>query len=85
MATTTGLVLRLTISADGSVALEIGQSPARASALSLVILDTDDSSTIAAKLGMVDVLSTTLLANGEVTATDANQDGVLTAAATRMP
>ena len=85
MATTTGLVFQLTASADGSVAVKIGQSPARARALSLIILDTDDSSAIAAKRSMVDVMSTALLTHGEVVAADAGQDGVLTAVTARLP
>ena len=85
MATTSGLVFRLTISADGSAEVEIGQSPARARTLSLVILDTDSASTIAAKRGMLDVLSTALLTHGEVVALAGDPGGVLTAVTARQP
>jgi hypothetical protein len=83
MATTTGLVCRLTISADGSAEVEVGQSPARASTLSLVIQDTDSPSTITAKRGMLDVLSTALLAHTEVVAQDSG--GELTSVTVRQP
>ncbi len=78
MATTGGLVHRLSLSTDGSVGVDIGHSLARARRLSLRLLDTDAPAELAAKRALIAALAAALLARSEIVATDAGDDGVLT-------
>ena len=79
MATMTGLVQRLVVSADGSAEARMGPSPTDTRTMTVTVLDADTAASVAAKAGLLDQLSTALTAHTEVVVTDANDDGVVTA------
>jgi phage protein D len=81
MAITTGLVLWLKISADGSAEVRIGPSPARKKTLTVQMADADGAAAIAQKAGMLAALAQAFVAHDEVVATDAANDDVITAVA----
>lgn len=80
MAITTGLVLSLKISADGSAEVRIGPSPARKKTLTLKMVD-GDGAAIAQKAALLAALAQAFVVHDEVVVTDAADDGVITAAA----
>ncbi len=79
MATTTGLVQRLTINAGGSACVSIGPSPTNVAALTIASDSSDSVATAVFKASMVDALSSAMVERREVTARHGDTDSTITA------